>query len=55
MSDFRRFAKAAIRKIKVVYPGLKLGDRQGGIHVLPESWPSIRPRDLTIDGTCKTI
>jgi len=50
-SDFRHSAKHAIRKIKVVYPGLKLGDRQGGVHVLPESWPSIRPRSLTINGT----
>jgi Plasmid encoded RepA protein len=55
MSDFRRYAKAAIRKIKVVYPGLKLGDRQGGVHVLPESWSSIRPRNLTINDTRKAV
>ena len=55
VSDFRRYAKAAIRKIKTVYPGLKLGDRQGGVQVLPESWPSIRPRDRTINGTCKAV
>ena len=54
-ADFRRKAKAAIRKIKVVYPGLKLGDRQGGVQVLPESWPSIRPRDVAIHGTFRTI
>jgi Plasmid encoded RepA protein len=53
--DFRRKAKAALRKIKIVYPGLKLGDRQGGIEVLPESWPAIRPRNLTIDGVCKGL
>jgi hypothetical protein len=52
---FRAKAKAALSKIKVVYPGLKLGDREGGIQVLPESWPSIRPRNLTIDGTGKAI
>jgi hypothetical protein len=55
MSDFRRFAKAALRKIKTVYPGLKLGDRQGGIDVLPESWPAIRPRNFTIEGVCKGL
>jgi Plasmid encoded RepA protein len=55
VDHFRSKAKAAIRKIKVVYPGLKLGDREGGIQVLPESWPSIRPRNLTIDGTGKAI
>jgi hypothetical protein len=56
LNNFRSSAKAAIRKLKVVYPGLKLGDRQGGVQVLPESWPSIRPRDLLIsDGTFKTL
>jgi Plasmid encoded RepA protein len=54
-ADFRRKAKAAIRKIRTVYPGLKLGDRQGGIEVLPESWPAIQPRDMTIDGLFKTL
>jgi Plasmid encoded RepA protein len=49
-SDFRRFAKAALRKILVVYPGLKLGKRLGGIEVLPQSWPAILPRNLTIEG-----
>ena len=52
---FRSAAKAAIVKIKTVYPGLKLGDRQGGIEVLPESWPAIRPRNLTIDAVCKGL
>jgi hypothetical protein len=55
MSQFRRRVKAALKKIKTVYPGLRLGDRQGGIQVLPESWPSIRPRDLTIDGLFRTL
>jgi hypothetical protein len=36
LNDFRRKAKAALRKIKVVYPGLKLGKKQGGIEILPE-------------------
>jgi Plasmid encoded RepA protein len=52
---FRSKAKAAIAKIKTVYPGLKLGDRMGGIQVLPESWPAIRPRNLTIDAVCKGL
>lgn len=55
LNNFRSAAKAAIRKIKVVYPGLKLGDRQGGIQVLPESWPSIRPRNPTINGIFRTV
>ena len=55
IDNFRSSAKAAICKIKTVYPSLKLGDREGGIQVLPESWPSIRPRNLTIDGTYKAI
>lgn len=52
-ADFRRYAKAALKKIKTVYPHLKLGDRQGGIQVLPESWPSIQPRNPIIKGTVK--
>jgi hypothetical protein len=55
LADFRRYAKAALRKIKVVYPGLKLGDRQGGIEVLPESWPAIQPRTSIINGLFKTL
>jgi hypothetical protein len=51
VADFRRKAKAAIRKIQIVYPGLKLGKRMGGIEVLPESYPAIQPRNVTIDGT----
>lgn len=53
--NFRASAKAALAKIKTVYPGLKLGDRMGGIQVLPESWPAIRPRNLTIDGVYKGL
>lgn len=43
--DFRRYAKAALGKIRVVYPGLKLGKRQGGIEVLPSSLPALQRRD----------
>ena len=42
--DFRRKAKAALRKICVLYPGLKLGRRPGGLEILPESLPAITPR-----------
>jgi Plasmid encoded RepA protein len=54
-ADFRRKAKATLAKIKTVYPGLKLGDRQGGIQLLPESWPAIRPRNITVDGLFKGL
>jgi hypothetical protein len=43
-NDFRRKAKAAITKIRAVYPGLKLGKRQGGIEVLTGSQSAIQPR-----------
>lgn len=52
LHHFRAKAKAALRKIQIVYPGLKLGKRMGGIEVLPESYPAIQPRSVTIDGTC---
>lgn len=54
-NNFRAHAKATLRKIKTVYPGLKLGDKVGGIQVLPESWPAIQPRDMTITGMWKTL
>ena len=52
---FRAKAKAAVAKIKTVYPGLRLGDRQGGIEVLPKSWPAIQPRMTIINGTFRTL
>jgi Plasmid encoded RepA protein len=54
-NDFRRYAKVALRKITTVYPGLKLGDRQGGIQVLPESWTAIQPRSTTLTGLFKSL
>lgn len=54
IDHFRSKAKAAIAKIKTVYPRLELGDRQGGLQVLPESWPAIQPRNMTIDSACRT-
>ena len=48
VADFRTYAKAALRKIRVVYPKLKLGVRRGGLEVLPESYPAIQPRETTL-------
>lgn len=53
LHHFRAKAKAALCKIKTVYPGLKLGSKRGGIEVLPESFPALQPRTVTIDATCK--
>ncbi len=33
--NFRAKAKAALRKIRTVYPGLRIGDAQGGVEILP--------------------
>jgi hypothetical protein len=44
LDNFRSKAKAALRKIQIVYPGLKLGRKQGGIEILPESYPALQPR-----------
>ena len=55
IQHFRAKVKAALRKIKIVYPGLKFGKKQGGIEILPESYPALQPRQVTIDGACKTL
>jgi hypothetical protein len=55
LNNFRKKATAALAKIRIVYPGLKLGKRQGGIEILPESYPALLPRHVTIDGTCKSL
>ena len=55
MGDFRRKVKAALHKIQLVYPGLRLGDRQGGVEILPESLPALQPRGITIEGTAIPI
>jgi hypothetical protein len=39
--DFKRKAKAALKKIQTVYPGLKLQDATGGVVILPQSRPAI--------------
>lgn len=42
--DLKKAIQEAVRKIEAVYPGLEIGDREGGIDVLPESLPAIAPR-----------
>jgi hypothetical protein len=49
IADFRKKAKAALRKILAVYPGLRLSGRQGGIEVSLESLPAIQPREPALD------
>ncbi|MBV8524986.1 MAG: hypothetical protein JOY71_23180 [Acetobacteraceae bacterium] len=42
--DFRRKTKAALHKIKAVYPGLILGDRKGGIEIQPGASAAVPPK-----------
>ena len=44
--DFKRKAKAALRKIEAVYPGLKLRDAMRGIIVLPTSRSAVAPKHV---------
>jgi hypothetical protein len=46
LQHFRAKAKAALRKIKTVFPGLRLGPQEGGIEILPgaSAVPPRRPR-----------
>ena len=39
--DFKKKAQDALKKIQVVYPGLKLGQADGGLLVLPGSRPAV--------------
>ncbi len=41
--DFKRYAKAALHKVRLVYPDLKIEDVDGGVIIHP-SLPAIRPR-----------
>ena len=51
--DFGKKARAAMRKVQVVYPDLKLGSLRAGVRIEPCSFPAIQPRPgVTIDGTC---
>jgi len=47
-TNFRKKVKAALRKIQVLYPRLKLGTRTGGLHILPSSLPAILPKPIAI-------
>lgn len=44
--DFKRKAKAALRKIETVYPGLKLRDATGGVVVMPTSRSAVAPKNV---------
>jgi hypothetical protein len=47
---FGREARIALRKIKALYPQLRLGDRKGGVTIDASSRPAIEPREpLIID------
>lgn len=46
IDNFRKKVKAAMAKIRTVYPGLRLSRRPGGIEVLPASLPAIEPKEL---------
>jgi hypothetical protein len=50
VDNFRKKVKAALKKIRAVYPGLKLGKRQGGIEVLTESRPAMPSRGALTEG-----
>lgn len=54
-SDFRRYAKVALRKIATVYPGLKLGKKRGGIEVMPHSLTALHPRQAPLQGIRKIL
>jgi hypothetical protein len=55
IQHFRAAIKEAVTKIQLVYPGLKLGKKQGGIEILPESLTALQPQQTTIAGRCKTL
>jgi len=45
VKNFTAKARAALRKIAVVYPTLQLGEMKGGITVSPHALPAIKPRE----------
>lgn len=55
--DFGKYARAALRKVRAVFPQLKLGGVQGGVTILPTSRRAIELREpVTIDhGGGKTL
>jgi len=42
-TDFQQKARRELRKIQAVFTGLRLGQRRGGLEVLPDSIPPILP------------
>jgi hypothetical protein len=49
--NFARYARAALCKVRAVFPQLKLGSLQGGVTILPTSRRAIEPREpVTIEG-----
>lgn len=48
--NFSAAARAALRKVAVVYPALKLGSLRAGVRIEPDSFPAIQPRErVTFD------
>lgn len=48
--DFGKKVRAALRKVQLVYPALKLGSLRAGIQIDPKSFPAIQPKpSRTID------
>jgi hypothetical protein len=45
-TDFQQKAVAILRKVRALYPTLKLGPLRGGIRIEPDSLPAITARDL---------
>jgi hypothetical protein len=56
IKNFGREARVALRKVQLVYPGLKLGSLRGGVSIAPDTKQAIEPREPTIlEGECKTL
>jgi hypothetical protein len=48
--NFGRYARAALKKVQLVYPSLKMGSLRAGIRIEPGSFPAIQPKPRqTID------
>jgi Plasmid encoded RepA protein len=51
--NFQQKAKRELRKIRAVFPGLRLGQRRGGLEVLPTSSPPVLPRLGDVENQAK--
>jgi Plasmid encoded RepA protein len=51
--NFQQKAKRELRKIRAVFPGLRLGQRRGGLEVLPTSSPPVLPRLGDVENRAK--